>query len=504
MDTNSNIPAQKKIVSVEILHLDEMGYGPRGDLTRRQWRNSCLSYLEDEQDIFNDWCRSWENKTFTNIPMISFGYKLTFADGSHAVINEGKESFSCSESLDFIGLEFTKPLFLERYEFIAPVMFSHSKFKEWVRFTNSKFSHEVNFSSAHFLSHANFAHVEVDKNIIFGHVIFNGYADFSNLRVNNYTYFKNANFKMGASFSKCEFKNNVNFSCANFKEFANFSETKFYQTANFRSTIFNSWTSYRNAYFFQQCRFDSLTENNLRVTTFTKESTFENAVFKNVGHFEKVLFKGEVPSFLGVENAVTRLEFSGDEYFSKTYVTEDAVKRLGLLKRLSDEHGQTDQALMFNAFELNAKSKQPDASIAVKIITSLYEIVSDYGRSFIRPSIFYVILICLSFMYSYTYTPNISSDLSVSNREFCKPPEKEPQLLNLSKARAAFEYAMFRAGGLMDFTDTGKQNNAVNCRLFEEPIEPPLMRAWGILKGIASIALLFLVALGLRNKYRIK
>ena len=56
----------------------------------------------------------------------------------------------------------------------------------------------------------------------------------------------------------------------------------------------------------------------------------------------------------------------------------------------------------------------------------------------------------------------------------------------------------------MDFTDTGKQNNAVNCRLFEEPIEPPLMRVWGIFKGIASIALLFLAALGLRNKYRIK
>jgi hypothetical protein len=56
----------------------------------------------------------------------------------------------------------------------------------------------------------------------------------------------------------------------------------------------------------------------------------------------------------------------------------------------------------------------------------------------------------------------------------------------------------------MDFTDTGKQNNVVNCRLFEEPIEPPLMRAWGIFKGIASIALLFLAALGLRNKYRIK
>ena len=82
--------------------------------------------------------------------------------------------------------------------------------------------------------------------------------------------------------------------------------------------------------------------------------------------------------------------------------------------------------------------------------------------------------------------------------------EGQPPPLKLSYERAVFEYAMFRAGGVMDFTDTGKQNNAVNCRLFDEPIEPVFMRGWGMLKGIASIALLFLAALGLRNKYRIK
>ena len=76
--------------------------------------------------------------------------------------------------------------------------------------------------------------------------------------------------------------------------------------------------------------------------------------------------------------------------------------------------------------------------------------------------------------------------------------------LQLTQGRAAIEYALFRAGGVMDFTDTGKQNNAVNCKLFGIPIEPDGMRAWGVFKSIASLALLFLAALGLRNKYRIK
>ena len=45
MDTNTNIPAQKKVVSVEILHLDELGYGPQGKHTRRQWREECVQLI---------------------------------------------------------------------------------------------------------------------------------------------------------------------------------------------------------------------------------------------------------------------------------------------------------------------------------------------------------------------------------------------------------------------------------------------------------------------------
>jgi hypothetical protein len=173
------------------------------------------------------------------------------------------------------------------------------------------------------------------------------------------------------------------------------------------------------------------------------------------------------------------------------------------LKRLSDEHGQTDQALMFNAFELNAKAKQPNAGFWFKLFTWLYKNVADYGRSFTKPIFWYGVLICLSATFSMIYS-TYSDSPAVERQALCIQIKDQPPLLKLDYERAVAEYAMFRAGGLMDFTDTGKQNNAVNCRLFEEPIEPPLMRAWGIFKGIASIALLFLAALGLRNKYRIK
>jgi uncharacterized protein involved in copper resistance len=61
-----------------------------------------------------------------------------------------------------------------------------------------------------------------------------------------------------------------------------------------------------------------------------------------------------------------------------------------------------------------------------------------------------------------------------------------------------------RAAGILDFSDNGKGTEAVANRLFGQPIEPWWMRIWGVLKAVASTALLFLAALGLRNKYRIK
>ena len=210
-------------------------------------------------------------------------------------------------------------------------------------------------------------------------------------------------------------------------------------------------------------------------------------------------------------------KFSDKDQFPPFESGAEAIKNISFLKRLSDEQGQIDQALMFNAFELNAKRAQArsntqnfnfkqkllDTDFWFAKATTLYERFSDYGRSFTKPIFWYGILICFSALFAMIYSTYSNSPVA-EQQVLCKQMDGQPPPLKLPYARAVAEYAMFRAGGLMDFTDTGKQNNAVNCRLFEEPIEPPFMRAWGIFKGIASIALLFLAALGLRNKYRIK
>jgi hypothetical protein len=186
---------------------------------------------------------------------------------------------------------------------------------------------------------------------------------------------------------------------------------------------------------------------------------------------------------------------------------------------------------MFNAMELKAKRAQSRSntqhlSFKQKIrspeywfanATALYERFSDYGRSFTKPLIGYFSLLLITFtlalVHAVYYTHKECKNeydtyLSYVWREQIqcvpvKPKDNETQIV-LSGWRAAVEYTSYRASGILDFADSDKQTIAISNRLFNQPIEPPWMRAWGIFKGIASIALLFLAALGLRNKYRIK
>jgi Pentapeptide repeats (9 copies) len=459
MDTNSNIPGQKKAATVEILYLNDLGYGPGGALTRKEWRELCLEKLYAGNKIFNAWQKSWY-ETEQGDEKIRFHYQVSNSDAS-AVTPFSLLMHRCS--YDFIGCNFGSALHINGYLFLKTADFSYSAFG--LAFFKATSFAQVSFEYAVFEGHTNFGLSHFRNKVTFRRALFNGDAHFEGALFKGDAYFIQAEFK-----KHCQFCNQLD------------KEKK-------------SWG---------------------QETRFLKEVDFENAIFKSVCHFERVHFLGSVPSFLGVENALTRVEFSGDRYFQIEDFSEDAVKRLGQLKRLSDEHGQTDQALMFNALELNAKAKQYDASNLFKMLTWLYDKVSDYGRSFGRPFLTYIGLIFITYLLALFAAANNSpqdckgelwrvfSDMRDNGSPSCLSAELPDDKLKLNGYRAAFEYTTYRAAGILDFSDNDKQTVAVSKRLFNADVEPTWMRFWGIFKAIASAALLFLAALGLRNKYRIK
>ena len=200
------------------------------------------------------------------------------------------------------------------------------------------------------------------------------------------------------------------------------------------------------------------------------------------------------------------------------------------MKRLADEQGQIDQALMFNKFELNAKRAQ--ARIKTKPLnflqklvnsdfwfanaTASYDIFSSYGRSFTKPLKYYFGLLLVVYILALgNAVVNSPKNCKAENLRMLSDLWRDDTPCDISKTnpddktrlngyRAAAEYTVYRAAGILDFSDNGKGTDAVARRLFGQSYEPGWMRFIGLIKAIASTALLFLAALGLRNKYRIK
>lgn len=465
---------------IEILHLKDPGYGPNGSMTREDWRKACLENLGKTKEEF----KAWQE----NIKVEHTNGKYSYFDLMIHGQTDYSDSWYISDActLDFAG-QVIASLNFDEYEFVLPCCFSSAIFGGSVSFNRALFNSFVTFTQSKFIGNANFENTSFAVDARFESVIFSGNAVFDEARFNG-----------DALFRKTEFRSDVYFLRAAFNQHADFKKCIFegksyFWDARFTSRELKSWeigvvffANFQNAIFKHDASFHG--------ANFEVETQFTEAEFYGDAEFNWARFFKDVRFF--------RVKFEGGIFFNDSVFHGEAARRLGQMKVLAETSGATDQALNFNALELQAKMRLPNSKWWFRWVTKLYEWFSDYGRSYAKPIFWYVVFICFGALLAMVYSTYIANP-SAENKKLCVSTQEQP-MIKLTYGQAVFEYAIFRAGGVMDLTDTGKQNNAVNCRLFGEPIEPPLMRGWGIVKSIASLALLFLAGLGLRNKYRIK
>ena len=525
------------MVRVVVMDLDKTGYGPEGTLTREAWRKECKDKLLAGKIQFESWQNSWKYNKNDSLPNVHLGITLHHADGSCAQSHQypGFKSYA----LDFSGQVFDEPVNAYECIFENHAYFTGASFKKIANFHAARFNESTDFSQAFFEATADFRKASFVGNAHFNDAIFVNYVIFIEVKFDGTASFSGVTFREKALFHDAKFGKDAHFTNTTFKFHAVFRDSTFKGDANFKGAWFLGEAQFFKAQFHNQCRFDvKLGEHNemdnwiqlRRFTRFKSLVNFENASIKNVGHFEGVRFKGEFPNFLGVDNANTLLMFSDDSFFNKNDTQSNAPGRIAQLKRLADEQGQIDQALMFNAFELNAKralsidavnhlkwwQKLFNGNAWLSWTTYAYNKLSNYGRSFTRPLLAYGVLMLVTFVLAIGH--GLWASMDACQREGWNVYEQlyrdqvscpavataSEQKIPLTVPRAAFEYTAYRASGVLDFVDADKQTIAVANRLFNQPIEPMWMRIWGVLKAIASAALLFLAALGLRNKYRIK
>lgn len=438
MNTNASI-ATKQIKEIICEGWDVPAYGPEGKHTRKEWRTECLENFPNNRMKFETWRAKFQSnvksnwgKKYIDMPKVSFSTIIHYDDGTKLDVLNLDSDKQLPWALDFVGHTFDSDLDCKDYLISLPALFNGAIFNNVAIFSGSNFQEHVEFQDA----------------------IFNGCCEFND---------------------------------------ATFADMDFYG-ASFCGDAY-----FRRAKFLGQCFFgDSYDKSEgiwVKKTSFACKADFENAEFGNVGHFERVKFLTDTPAFRGCKIGDTRLEFSDDNYFPKNENSEDAIKNISFLKRLSEEHGQTDQALNFNAMELKAKRKQVEPQAAhwsFKAVTWLYEKLSDYGRSFTEPLKKYLILLLLTLWLALTNAIIFSAKKCENetwylftnlNREQieCLPTKSKEgeKPFKLTAWRAASEYTLYRAAGVLDFADSDKQTKEVAQRLFDQEIEPWWMRIWG-------------------------
>jgi Pentapeptide repeats (9 copies) len=328
-------------------------------------------------------------------------------------------------------------------------------------------------------------------------------------------------FHMGANFRQTTFRGSATFNCANFNQnttfnsesnfedsifesAASFTRANFGRNALFHSAQFGSAADFVQAQFFGPCEFVGC--------TFEGRSDYGSASFLTAVHFNSSKFSTSTPEFRGCEIEKTRLKFGEQSAFRIAEQEDNEVQKLSFIKRLADQLGQVEQSLRFNALELSTKRRIKGKISTSKVITWVYEKASKYGQSVGRPLAVYLALLIVTYFLALCCTRtelpkshygSWQLQCVIDNLNFSDPTCTAEKTC-LTANRAAFEYTLYRAVGVLDFSDSGKATDAVAKRLFNQSIEPCGMCAWGVFKGIASAALLFLIALGLRNRYRIK
>lgn len=264
-----------------------------------------------------------------------------------------------------------------QFVFPGPAWFQNTIFPRTPNFTRAKFFGQTRFEGAVFPGGAQFQYSEFSIN--------------SN--------FDDATFTGDVSFHKAKFFEAVSFNTT-FPSNANFSDVEVHHNALFNRAIFEGAALFDLAKFFDGAFFDR--------AKFLGGTSFNEATFRGSAYFGEANFQGGKNDFIGAEFAsvpdLRAIRFEVPLNLNGTKIPYRKTKKGGIWRRLlSCADGPEDVAcyrrlkelaagskdhereLAFFAFELRAKRFYETTEWLAIALNVAYGLLSDYGRSILRP-----------------------------------------------------------------------------------------------------------------------
>jgi hypothetical protein len=392
-------------------------------------------------------------------------YIFSDVDFSRSVFN-GLANFRESHLIgysEFSRAEFGTRAIFGGATFAGDVNFRNAKFYFDGEFRRTVFSGDADFGFAIFLKRALFANASFEDNADFRRVDIHGSSDFNLTKFSAKADFERTFFGGYINFNEAKLLGAFNFSRVLCKENINFYRTEFSMGAQFDKSVFSGHADFSNT------SFTGFTI--LRNATFHQEVNFTNSELKAPTDFTGCNFGTYPPQFPGAklhEGTVWRKVSwpRPPTNPDNAGVFTDAYERLKLemdrLKKHEDE-------LMFFAKELECRRVAAGQLWGLHIGT--YGILCNYGRSFMIPVGWLLALIVIG---AVQFWPVLGWDCFLS--------------LGVSTANVLGPFGLRK-------------------ELVDPEALKGLSRWFQVLTGAQMVlgpVLLFLIGLGLRNRFRMK
>ena len=278
----------------------------------------------------------------------------------------------------------------ERATFSGYARFTSATFSGNARFESATFSGNARFESATFSGHASFASATFSGNASFESATFSGYASFESATFKKDAFFQEARFSSPATFALCDFLRHATFEASRFAADASFGAIRGERGFNMAGAVFEVVPDFIQAHFEEAPRLDNL-EVGFKPPQLKKTGEEDRAKPGRRGRWHRARLE-KSPRYRRMFEAV-----------SKDSDLRNIPARFRALKRLAIQGNDTERELEFHARELRSQRFVEDwpapwrgkgAHVWKSVLGFwsglAYGLFSNYGRSLLRPALFWL------------------------------------------------------------------------------------------------------------------
>lgn len=457
-------------------------------------------------NLFNKGVDSWDNWAKQ---LLSERCELQksgdWIDGNSHEWNDKTRDWHDRARVDFSGHKFpTRPSFT-RYRFPGEALFRDARFPQGASFNDVSFPSQVTFSKCLFGGQCGFTRAAFGSSATFRQARFRSDIDFVHAVFQSSVSFEHASFGGEAHFSNVSFSGPAAFRYSRFSEMGSFNDSKFLDDGDFRDTVFSRRVSFRDVGFQKVVRFDQGTFQN---TAWFRGSGFENeALFRGIrGRGAFTLHEAKfsrVPDFTEAHfDEAPLLDAAGlvpGSLSSSESAGPEIPARWRALRRLAIQGHDHERELEFLKGEIIARRGFHDRRKHLRYWAGrVYEVVSDFGRSIRRPFC-YLIGSFVVFATVYLVLSWTSGHCGSSGPVGCVAHDG-------SRLYSALAWSVHNAVPFAGAGFSPQEELLYECLYGKDAagIVPHFVAAVGVVQFFTSSILIFLLGLGVRNRFRIK